>query len=563
MLLVVDHVLGTKALSGWVAGVISTVGLSTARGDLLLTFGLTGLGLQLLHELVVLGQGRLAVRVGQHMIRDAREQLFAHMQAWALQHHGTMPKGDAVQRLESDTRCVDQLVMRGLFPVVFSLLTLVVMFVVLLTIDVKLALVSLAIVPPMYLWLRCYARRMAPSADHARFTDSRLSTRLFEAISTIHLIKSHAREKHEQARIANLAGDNAHAWIGVGRQGTLFSVVTSTLTIVGSTLVLLLGGRAVLHGQISLGTLLLLLTYLGYVYGPLAAIANTTSSLQHAYASARRVRAAFEIDPEDHGADGARPAHGLRGEVRFDGVSFSYGNGFALDDISFTAQPGETVALVGPSGAGKSTLASLLLRFYDKSQGRITIDGVDIEDFQLTSLRQEIGIVLQDAIIASGSVADNIAYGRLDATGEQIQDAARAANAHEFIEHLSEGYDTQVGDCAARLSAVDRQRLGIARAFLKNPPILILDEPTAALDTIAEHQVVDAIKRLEEGRTTFVVAHRLSTVQHADRILVMDRGRIVAQGNHHELLKTCQLYRKLARQLEPPPKADAAPAYAA
>ncbi len=550
MLLVVDHVLGRTPISGSIAGALSSLGLSSAREDLLITFGLAGLAVQLLHELVVMCHGRLSVRVGQSMIRDARERLFAHMQAWSLRHHGTMPKGDVVQRLESDTRCIDQLVMRGLFPVVFSLLTLVVMFGVLVSIDVTLALVSLAIVPPMYLWLRFYARRMAPRADHARSTDSRLSTRLFDAISSIRLTKSHAREKQEQARFADLAGDNAQAWIGVGQQGTLFSVVTSTLTIIGATLVLLLGGRAELAGELSLGTLLLVLTYLGYVYGPLASIANTTSSLQQAGASARRVRAAFAIDAEDHTADGAVPANGIRGEVCFEGVCFSYGDGPpVIEDVSFSAQPGETIALVGPSGAGKSTLASLLVRFYDKTSGRITIDGIDVEDFQLTSLRQEIAIVLQEGIVAPGTVADNIGYGRLDATGKQIEDAARAANAHDFIQDLSAGYDTHLGENAAKLSAVDRQRLSIARAFLKDAPIVILDEPTAALDTIAETQVVDAIKRLEEGRTTFVVAHRLATVRHADRILVMDQGRIVAQGTHDELLASCELYRALARQL--------------
>jgi ABC-type multidrug transport system fused ATPase/permease subunit len=545
MLIVVDNALGGAAAPGWIANTIGN-----DRHDLLLGFALAGLGLQLAHELVVMWHGRLSVRVGQSMIRDLREQLFGHMQAWSLRHHGAMPAGDAMQRLEGDTRCVDQIVMRGVLPVAFSLLTLVVMFAVLVSIDIWLALLSLSIVPPLYMWLRYYARRMAPSADHARQTDSRLSTRLFETLSAIRLIKSHAREAHERARFSAVAHDNAQAWIGVGEQGTVFSIVTGTLTIAGSTLVLLFGGLAVLDGRITIGTLLLVLAYLGYVYGPLSAIANTASSLQHAFASARRVHSAFAIIPECTEAPHAIPADAMRGEVCFEDVTFAYGQGeLVLDHVSFSAKPGEVIALVGPSGAGKSTLASLIVRFYDPTGGRITIDGVPIDRYQLLSLRQRIAIVLQDALVVSGTIGDNIRYGRLAATGAEVEAAARSANAHDFIKHLPRGYDTELGEGGVQLSGGQRQRISIARAFLKHAPIQVLDEPTSALDTIAELQVVEAMRRLCHGRTTFVVAHRLSTVRHADRILVMDRGRIVAQGSHDDLLATSALYRQLAQQL--------------
>lgn len=545
MLIVVDHALGTAAPPGWVA---RTVG--SDRQDLLVWFVAGGLVLQVLHELVVMWHGRLSVRVGQRMIRTLREQLFGHVQAWSLRHHGATPTGDSVQRLEADTRCVDQIVMRGVFPVVFSFLTLLIMFCVLVTIDWKLALLALSIVPPLYIWLRFYARRMAPSADHARRTDSRLASRLYETMSAIRLIKSHAREDHERARFSSVAHDNAQAWIGVGDQGTVFSIGNALLTIVGTTLVLLVGGLAVLEGRITLGTLLLVLAYLGYVYGPLSAIANMTSSLQQAYASLRRVHAAFSVVTENVDAPLALPADTIRGEVRFDNVSFSYrDNTPVLSGVSFAAKPGELIALVGPSGAGKSTLASLIVRFYDATGGRITVDGTPIESYQLRSLRQRIAIVLQDALVVSGTVADNIRYGRLSATDAEVEAAAHAANAHDFIKHLPHGYATELGEGGAQLSGGQRQRLSIARAFLKDAPIVILDEPTAALDTIAELQVVEAMRRLCTGRTTFVVAHRLSTVRHADRILVMDRGTIVDSGTHDELLATSTLYRELAQQL--------------
>jgi ABC-type multidrug transport system fused ATPase/permease subunit len=545
MLIVVDNALGSAPPPHWLA---STLG--TDRHALLVEVALGGCVLQLLHELAVMWHGRISVRVGQGMVRSLREQLFAHMQAWSLRHHGATPAGDAVQRLEGDTRCVEQIVIRGIFPVAFSALTLAVMFVVLIAIDGWLALLALAIVPPLYLWLRYYARRMAPRADHARRTDARLSTRLYETLSAIRLIKSHAREDHERARFSAVAHDNAEAWIGVGHQGTVFSIVTGALTIAGSTLVLLVGGLAVLDGRITIGTLLLVLAYLGYVYGPLSAIANTTSALQQAFASARRVHDAFAVVTEAHDVPHAISADAIRGDVDFAHVTFAYGQGRAVvDDVSFSAKPGELVALVGPSGAGKSTLASLLVRFYDPTAGSITIDGVPIDRYQLRSLRKKIAIVLQDALAVSGSIADNIRYGRFSASDAEVEAAPRPANPHHNNKHQPQGYATELGEGGSRLSGGQRQRISIARAFLKNAPIQILDEPTAALDTIAELQVVEAMHRLCTGRTTFVVAHRLSTVRHADRILVMDKGAIIAQGTHDDLLASSPLYRELAQQL--------------
>jgi ABC-type multidrug transport system fused ATPase/permease subunit len=537
----------------------------SASGDRearLVTFVLLGLGMQLAHQVVVMLHGRLSVVVGQRMIRDLRARLFAHVQGLELAHHARTPTGDAVSRLEADTRCVEHVVMRGLFPLVFSALTLVVMFCILLAIDLRLALLAIAIVPPLYIWLRYYARRMAPRADHARRSDSRLSSRLFESISAIRLVKSHAREDHEEARFCRVADDAAQAWIGVGRAGAVFAIVNGALTVIGSSAILLVGGYAVLAGRITVGTLLLVLAYVGYVYGPLSAIASTTNELQNAFASARRVRDVLAIVPEGTDAPAAIAADGIRGEVAFEDVTFAYGDKQVLDGVSFTAKPGELIALVGPSGAGKSTLASLIMRFYDPKTGTIAIDGRPIDHYKLRSLRERIAIVLQDAVMMSGTVRDNLRYGKLDATDLQLEAAAHAAHAHDFITALPHGYDTELGEGGAGLSGGQRQRLSIARAFLKNAPIVILDEPTAALDTISEAQVVEAIGRLTHDRTTFIVAHRLSTVRKADRILVMDKGRIVAEGTHEELRTSNLLYRQLAAQLSDSPIPDAAHATA-
>jgi ABC-type multidrug transport system fused ATPase/permease subunit len=496
---------------------------------------------------------RISAGTGRRMVRDLREKLFGHLQALTLAQHARTPMGDALYRLESDASCLEHLVFRGIFPIAFSALTLVAMFCILMTIDVELALVSLAVIPFLFAWLKFYTKRMQPGARRAKELEAEMVQRMHESLGCIRLVKSYAREDFEQRRFSRAAGRALQARLVTTDQESLFAAVVSTLTAVGTSLVILIGGLSVVQGRITLGTLLLLLAYLGFVYGPLSGIANTTGALQQAVASARRVRETFAASTDATDAPGAVEAKELRGEVVFDRVSFSYDDGTpVLRDISFTARPGEMVALVGLSGAGKTTIVSLITRFYDVSAGRILIDGRDIRSYKLKSLRRAVGMVLQEAVALSGSIRGNLRYGRLDATDEQIEVAARAAHAHDFIAAMAKGYDTVLGECGVGLSGGEKQRLSIARAFLKDAPILILDEPVAALDAVSEELVIDSLHSLRKGRTTFVIAHRLSTVRAANRILVMDNGRIVAEGTHEQLLAISPLYARLAAQLTVP-----------
>jgi ABC-type multidrug transport system fused ATPase/permease subunit len=546
---VVDNVLGGQPFPASLAAPLHAVAGDNRVGILLLVV-VAGLVLQLASEVVLVFHTQLQVDTGQRIVYDLRARLLGHLQTLGLRHHVLGRTADSIYRLESDAYCVNDLVMGGIFPLATAFLKLAVMFAILSRLDSTLALLSLCVVPFLYAALRHYSARLTDRAERVKSLEASLIERAFEVLSSIRVIKSFAREPYELGRFVEAGRSTMAARLGLTWQESWFSVVVTAITLSGTALVVTVGGLHVLDGTLTVGGLLVVIAYLGAVYNPLSAIAHTTGSLQQALVSARRVREVLARTPEPLDADDGASAAAIRGDVRFDHVSFAYEPGRPiLSDISFGARPGEMVAIVGLTGAGKSTLASLIPRFFDPTDGQVLIDDVDAGAFSLRSLREQIALVPQEAVLFAGSIADNIRYGRLDASREDIERAARAAHVHAFVSRLPQGYDTPVAEAGATLSGGERQRLSIARALIKDARILILDEPTSSLDALSEESVFEALRALRAGRTTIVIAHRLSTIRDADRILVLHEGRLMAQGRHDELLESNDLYRRMCARL--------------
>ena len=546
---VVDNVLGGQPLPSSLAAPLHAM-IGPGVVPLLLFVVLAGLLLQIGSELVVMAHSQLQVETGQRITYDLRARLLSHLQQLSFGYHQRATTADSVYRLEADAYCVSDLALGGVFPLATSGLKLAVMFAVLVRLDPTLALLSLVVVPFLYLSLRHYAGHMVDRNERVASLESALVGRAYEILSSIAVVKSFARERHELDRFVRAGHATMRARLDLTWQESLLSVTVSAITLCGTALVLAVGGLHVLQGTLTIGGLLVVIAYLGAVYNPLSSIAHTTGVLQHARVGARRLHDVLALPPEPFDAPGAVSAAGIGGDVRFEEVHFAYDGSLpVLEGVSFCARPGEMVALVGLTGAGKTTIARLIPRFLEPTMGRVLIDDVDVRRYDLRGIRERIALVPQEPVLFEGTIADNIRYGRLDATHAQVEAAAAAAHLDQCIARLPRGYQTPVAEAGATLSGGERQRIGIARALLKDAPILILDEPTSSLDALSEEQVFAALGRLRAGRTTIVIAHRLSTIRDADRILVLHEGRLVAQGTHGELIGSSDLYRRMCARL--------------
>ena len=505
--ILVDSVLGGEELPSLLPSFFG----SLDQTALLIALVVGGLMLTVLANGITVLNEYVTTRLDQWMVLDLRSDLFRHVHRLSPSFYEGAQTGTLMYQINGLAGAVGAVVV-ALPPVLESVVTLSGMFYIAYRLDPTLALVSLSVVPVIYLSLGYYARRVEPRLVNARRLEGESLSIVHEAISMLRVIVTFGREAYTYRRFREQGEKAVQARVGVTVRQTMFSLVVNTTTAAGTALVLGLGAWHVLQHQLSVGELLVLLGYIAAIYKPLEQLSGTVSSLQEQFVGLRSVFRLLAVNPEVRDAEDAIDIEQVTGQVTFEGVEFAYpGRRDTIAETSFVVDAGASVAIVGPTGAGKTTLVWLLARFYDPSAGRILFDGVDLRKIRLDALRRQMSIVLQEPLLFSGTIAENIRYGRLDATEAEITAAAAAANAADFISRLPSGYDTVLGERGTRLSGGERQRLSIARAFLKNAPILILDEPTSSIDSRTELIILDALERLSEGRTTFTIAHRLST----------------------------------------------------
>jgi ATP-binding cassette, subfamily B, bacterial len=487
----------------------------------------------------------LGAKTEQNMVLDLRSDLFDHAQRLSLTFHEQRQTGALMSQINTQAAAVGNIVM-VVPPIAEAAMTLVGMLVIAALVDWQLALLSLIVIPFLYWSFGIYGRRIVPRLQRVQELEWRSLSIVHEAMAMLRVIVSFGREEYEHRRFREQGQTAVDERVRLTVGQSMYTLGVQTATAAGASLIMGVGSWHVMQGKISVGELIVLLTYIVSVYQPLEQISSTVGTIHEQLVQFNASLNLLDTEPEVKERTGAIDLERVAGRVAAEGVSFSYaGRRRTLSDISFVAEAGERVAVVGHTGAGKSTLMSLLVRFYDPRSGRITIDGVDIRDLKLSSLREQISVVLQEPLLFSGTIEENISYGSLGAPRERIEAAARAANAHDFIAALPKGYATTIGERGAQLSGGERQRICVARAFLKDAPILILDEPTSSIDSRTESVILDALEELMEGRTSFMIAHRLSTIHHVDQILVMSEGRIVERGSHQELVAEAGIYHRL------------------
>jgi subfamily B ATP-binding cassette protein MsbA len=525
---VIDEVLTTKNMSM----------LNTITIGIVIVYFLRGI--------FFFGQTYLMSYIGQKVIIDMRGEIYRHMQRLSLSYFEKRQTGKIMSYITNDVAAVQGALVESMIELVTEGMTLIGSLGAMFYLHWKLSLLTLVTLPLVGQAIKIFGKKLRASSMTVQERTADITSVLQESISSVRVIKSFAREDYEIERFQKENNQNFRAQMKNSQIMATLTPVIEFLAAIGVTLIIWYGGKEVIDNNLTAGSLIAFLMYAINLTNPLKRLSRVYGNIQKALSAADRVFEVLDTKPEIEDMPGAIALPTIEGYVALNNVTFEYKKGEpALQQLSLKINPGQVVAIVGPSGAGKTTIANLIPRFYDTTDGNITIDGIDIKTVTLQSLREQIGIVPQETILFNGSVYDNILYGKLDADYDEVINAAKAANAHKFIIDMPDGYDTQIGERGSKLSGGQRQRISIARAILKNPRVLILDEATSALDTESEKLVQEAVDKLMIGRTSFVIAHRLSTVQRADLIVVMEKGKIAEQGTHAELLAADGLYSKL------------------
>jgi ABC-type multidrug transport system fused ATPase/permease subunit len=543
----VDYVFGSHTPPAWLGSILPVLATDNMAAGITAVC-ISILVLALLHRSTATFGHFFLIRAGANVVQQVRCHACDHLHRLSLAYHDRRKVGDSLYRVAYDSHAAQSLLNGALVPIATGALVLVGAAIVMFRIDAPLTLATMAVAPLFFFIIRGFSRRIDEESRRYHENESALVSTVQESLSSIRAIQAFTLEPETRSRFRAQSEQSLHANQRMTRTQLIYSACAGFAVSIGTALVVWVAGQQVMRGQMSVGDILIFLAYLGMLYQPMSTFSQSASVIQSARAQLERVFEIIDAVPDIKDRPNAIALRSVRGQVEFQNVSFEYEPGRpVLRELNLTLEPGQVVAVVGRTGAGKTTLASLLLRFYDPTSGAILLEGHDLRDLQLAWLRRQVSVVLQDPILFSATVADNIAYGKPGATLDQIREAAQRAQADEFIAKLPEGYNAILGERGVNLSGGQRQRLSIARAFLKNAPILILDEPTSALDTHTEEALLECLQELMRNRTTFIIAHRLSTVSRAHRIIVLDDGRIIESGSHRELVSRNSAYARMFR----------------
>jgi ATP-binding cassette subfamily B protein len=543
--IVFDYVFGAKPMSGWLSGLIGrVVGLDKLS---VLNFAAAAVILiAVVSAVSTYAEKYLTTSVGQRVMHDLRLTLYNHIQRLSLAYFAQQKTGDLIVRMTSDIDAVQDFVSSALLGIIVNCLTLLGMLGVMFYLDWRFTLISLSVAPALFFVVYTFTRRIKTNTRAVKKKEGEIASVVQESLTAVRLIKAFAREDYESQRLDEKSLESVEMALLARSVKAKLAPFVELIVAAGTCLVLWYGARLVLTGQISSGALIVFILYLGKMYKPMRDLSKMTDTISKAQVGFERIREVLQTESQVRDLPRSRRAPPFKGRIEFERVTFGYEPGRPiLKDVSLTVEPGQFIALVGPTGGGKTTLMSLIPRFYDPEEGRVKIDGADVRSFKLRSLRDQISYVLQETYLFRATVWENIAYGKPSASRSEIVRAARLANAHEFITRLPEGYDTVIGERGETLSGGQRQRITIARAIIRDTPILLLDEPSSGLDAESEELVFEALARLMEGKTSVVIAHRLATVMRAELIFVVENGSIVESGTHDELLARGGLYSRL------------------